>query len=121
MQRKHGFFHAPVAGALLGMMILAGSAAAGDSTRYVSGLAPVIGHSKVLGAVRVRGLSPARAAIVEKEVGVPAALQLPADIAPAQQKLADLFQANGEIPSKVDVSAEFDGRFNTIVQKAQGQ
>jgi sulfonate transport system substrate-binding protein len=65
-------------------------------------------------------LKPARAAIVEKDVGVPGFIHLPGDIASAQQKLADLFQANGEIPSKVDVSAEFDGRFNAIVQKAQG-
>lgn len=66
-------------------------------------------------------LKPARAALVAKEVGVPSSIQLPGDIAPAQQKLADLFQSNGEIPSKVDAAAEFDGRFNAIVQKAQGQ
>jgi sulfonate transport system substrate-binding protein len=66
-------------------------------------------------------LAPARAAAVQKEVGAASFIQLPADIAPAQQKLADLFQANGEIPSKVDVSAEFDSRFNDIVKKAQGQ
>ncbi len=66
-------------------------------------------------------LSPARAAVVAKAVGIPSFIQLPGDVAPAQQKLADLFQANGEIPSKVDASAEFDSRFNEIVQKAQGQ
>ena len=66
-------------------------------------------------------LSPSRAAIVAKEVGVPTFIQLPGDVAPAQQKLADLFQSSGEIPSKVDAAAEFDSRFNAIVQKAQGQ
>lgn len=66
-------------------------------------------------------LSPDRAAAVAKEVGIPSFVPLPGDIAAAQQKLADLFQENGEIPSKVDASAEFDGRFNEIVQKAQGQ
>ncbi len=66
-------------------------------------------------------LKPARAAVVAKAVGIPSFLQLPGDVAPAQQKLADLFQSNGEIPSKVDAAAEFDSRFNAIVQKAQGQ
>jgi sulfonate transport system substrate-binding protein len=66
-------------------------------------------------------LSPARAAIVAKQVGVPSFIQLPGDVAAAQQKLADLFQENGEIPSKVDAAQEFDSRFNAIVQKAQGQ
>jgi sulfonate transport system substrate-binding protein len=66
-------------------------------------------------------LKPARAALVAKAVGVPSFIQLPGDIAPAQQKLADLFQSNGEIPSKVDAAAEFDSRFNAIVRKAQGQ
>jgi sulfonate transport system substrate-binding protein len=66
-------------------------------------------------------LSPSRAAAVAKEVGVPSFVPIPGDIAPAQQKLADLFQENGEIPSKVDAAAEFDSRFNEIIQKAQGQ
>jgi sulfonate transport system substrate-binding protein len=66
-------------------------------------------------------LSPARAAAVEKAVGIPSFIALPGDVASAQQKLADLFQSNGEIPSKVDAAAEFDGRFNAIIQKAQGQ
>ena len=56
-----------------------------------------------------------------KQVGVPSFIQLPGDVAAAQQKLADLFQENGEIPSKVDAAQEFDSRFNAIVQKAQGQ
>ena len=64
--------------------------------------------------------SPARAATVAKEVGIPSFIPLPGDVAAAQQKLADLFQSNGEIPTKVDVAAEFDSRFNAIVQKAQG-
>ena len=65
MQRKSRF-KAPVTGALLlGMTILAGPAAA-DDVRYVSGLAPVIGNSKELGAVRSRGLSPTRTAMTLK-------------------------------------------------------
>jgi sulfonate transport system substrate-binding protein len=66
-------------------------------------------------------LKPDRAAVVAKQVGIPSFIQLPGDIAAAQQKLADLFQSNGEIPSKVDAAGEFDSRFNAIVQKAQGQ
>ena len=66
-------------------------------------------------------LSPARATTVAKEDGVPSFIQLPGDVAPAQQKLADLFQENGEIPIKVDAAEEFDSRFNAIIQKAQAQ
>jgi sulfonate transport system substrate-binding protein len=71
--------------------------------------------------VKQYGLTPARAAVVIKEVGVATFIQLPGAIVPAQQKLADLFQSAGEIPSKVDVSSEFDPRYNAIVQKAQAQ
>lgn len=64
-------------------------------------------------------LTPARAAVVAKAVGVPSFTQLPGEVAAAQQKLADLFAAAGEIPSKIDTSADFDARFNGLVQKAQ--
>ncbi len=65
-------------------------------------------------------LSPSRAAAVAKEVGIPSFVPLPGDIAPAQQKLADPFQENSEIPSKVDASAEFDNPLNDTVQKSAG-
>jgi sulfonate transport system substrate-binding protein len=45
---------------------------------------------------------------------------LPGDIVAPQQKLADLYLANGEIPAHIDVGEEFDGRFNTLVQQEQG-
>jgi sulfonate transport system substrate-binding protein len=65
-------------------------------------------------------LPQARADELIKQNGVPSLIQLPGDVQAGQQKLADLFQANGEIPVKVDVAAEFDPRFNDIVKEAQG-
>jgi sulfonate transport system substrate-binding protein len=65
-------------------------------------------------------LTPERATQLVRQSGTIGFVQLPGDIVKAQQHLADLFQANGEIPAKVDVSREFDPRFNALVQKAQG-
>ena len=48
-------------------------------------------------------------------------LQLPEDVVDAQQALADLFVAAGQIPAKVDVAAEFDGRFADLIAAAQEQ
>src|ERR1700712_2899643 len=70
--------------------------------------------------VKQYGLSPARATTLANELGVPAFGPIPGGIIAPQQKLADLYQAAGEIPSKVDVTAEFDSRFNDVVEKAQG-
>ncbi len=64
-------------------------------------------------------LTPARAAEVVKAIGPTSFVQLPGSIVKAQQHLADLFFSSGEIPAKVDVSGEFDTRFNALVQKAQ--
>jgi sulfonate transport system substrate-binding protein len=63
-------------------------------------------------------LSPERAAEVVAQNGSTRFVSLPGDIVPAQQKLADLFQAAGEIPAEVDVSREFDVRYNDLVQQA---
>jgi sulfonate transport system substrate-binding protein len=65
-------------------------------------------------------LSPDRATALVKAAGTISFVQLPGDIVKAQQHLADLFHTNGEIPAKVDVTREFDARFNALVQKAQG-
>ncbi|MGZ7014610.1 MAG: ABC transporter substrate-binding protein [Acidimicrobiales bacterium] len=46
-------------------------------------------------------------------------LSLPGDLVDPQQNLADLYVDNGEIPQKIDVSKEFDGRYNDIVEAAQ--
>ena len=48
-------------------------------------------------------------------------LSLPGDLIEPQQNLADLYVENGEIPSKIDVSKEFDGRYNAIVAAAQAE
>ena len=37
-----------------------------------------------------------------------------------QQLLADLFVEAGQIPAPLDVSTEFDTRFNDLVQEVQG-
>jgi sulfonate transport system substrate-binding protein len=66
-------------------------------------------------------LTPARATEVLKQTGVASFVQLPGEVVSGQQRLADLFVAAGEIPSKVDAAAEFDTRFNAVVAKAQGQ
>jgi sulfonate transport system substrate-binding protein len=69
--------------------------------------------------VKQYGLAPARAAELVKATGTPTFIQLPGNFVSAQQRLADLFQAAGEIPEKVDVKDEFDARFNDVVAKAQ--
>ena len=71
--------------------------------------------------VKQYGLSPAEAAAIIKENGTTSFVSLPGDIVPAQQRLADLFQAAGEIPTEVDVATEFDTRFNALVQQEQAK
>jgi sulfonate transport system substrate-binding protein len=70
--------------------------------------------------VKQYGLSSARANELADQLGVPTFGPIPGGIIAPQQKLADLYQAAGEIPSKVDVTEEFDSRFNDVVEKAQG-
>lgn len=65
-------------------------------------------------------LTPERAAEVVKAMGPTSFVPLPGDIVKAQQHLADLFEENNEIPAKVDVSSEFDPRFNALIRAAQG-
>jgi sulfonate transport system substrate-binding protein len=70
--------------------------------------------------VKQYGLSEARGNELVAAQGTGTFAPLPGDIVAPQQKLADLFAAAGEIPSRIDVAAEFDSRFNDIVEKAQG-
>jgi sulfonate transport system substrate-binding protein len=67
----------------------------------------------------IYGLKPATANEIVKEAGSTSFIALPGDVLTAQQRLADLFLAAGEIPGKVTVNSEFDGRFNDLVQEAQ--
>ena len=53
-----------------------------------------------------------------KENGGTSFVTLPGEVLKAQQTLADLFYAAGEIPAKVDVKKEFDTRYNAVVQAA---
>ncbi|HEY1734194.1 MAG TPA: ABC transporter substrate-binding protein [Acidimicrobiales bacterium] len=66
------------------------------------------------------GLSPTRAAAVEKTVGPSAFFTLPGGMLAPQKQLANLYQAAGIIPSSVPVAKEFDPRFNQLVTGVQG-
>jgi sulfonate transport system substrate-binding protein len=44
---------------------------------------------------------------------------LPGELLHQQQRLADLYAADGQIPKKVDVAGEFDTRFNQLVESVQ--
>jgi sulfonate transport system substrate-binding protein len=52
------------------------------------------------------------------EAGGPvSSVPLPGTLVTAQQSLADLYQAAGEIPTKLNVASEFDSRFNSLLQE----
>jgi sulfonate transport system substrate-binding protein len=62
-----------------------------------------------------------RALELVKENGGTSFVTLPGEVLKAQQKLADLFYAAGEIPAKINVKKEFDTRFNAVVAAAGGE
>jgi len=66
------------------------------------------------------GLTPARAAAVSAEVGPTSFFPLPGAVLASQQSLANLFSAAGAIPTKVNVTKEFDPRFNSLIAPVQG-
>jgi sulfonate transport system substrate-binding protein len=66
------------------------------------------------------GLKPARAAVVSATIGPSAFFPLPGAILGPQQHLANLYLAAGAIPSHVNVSREFDPRFNSLVVGGHG-
>jgi sulfonate transport system substrate-binding protein len=63
--------------------------------------------------------TPERSAELAKLVGVASPLILPGDLLDPQQHLADLFTAQGRIPTQVDVSAEFDARLDDVVTASE--
>ena len=63
-------------------------------------------------------LTPERAAEIVAQNGSTSFVSLPGDIVPAQQRLADLFLDAGEIPKAIDVTEQFDTRYNELVQQA---
>ncbi len=63
-------------------------------------------------------LSPAAGRQLFDLAGAVTFVSLPGDLLADQQTLADLYTAANELPGKLDVSAEFDGRFNDAVQAA---
>jgi sulfonate transport system substrate-binding protein len=99
------------------------SAALADYTaRLVRGFGYLRDHpDQVAQAIYVEqyGLTPERAAEVVEEQGVGSFVELPGEVEDQQPALADLFVDAGQIPETVDVSAEFDTRFNALVQEAQ--
>jgi len=66
------------------------------------------------------GLTPQRAAEVQAATGSASFFALPGEVGPAQQRLANLFTAAGEIPNKINTSSEFDTAFNSLVTTTQG-
>lgn len=95
---------------------------------YLARLVRALGHVRanrelVAEAIYVDqyGLTPERAAEVVEQQGVGSFLELPGDIERQQQVLADLFLVAGQVPEPVDVSAQFDTRFNALVQQVQGE
>ncbi|HEX7132258.1 MAG TPA: ABC transporter substrate-binding protein, partial [Iamia sp.] len=69
----------------------------------------------------VYGLSPERAAELQAENGETRFYPVPGDeLLEAQQRLADLFVEAEQIPTEIDVAAQFDNRFNDLVEQEQG-
>lgn len=66
--------------------------------------------------VKVFGLTPERAAELAAESGGSQLLELPGGIVDSQQHLADLYFEAGEIPAELDVSAQFDNRFEQLLR-----
>jgi sulfonate transport system substrate-binding protein len=64
-------------------------------------------------------MTPEAGAKVLEHAGDVTFVPLPGDIIPDQQRLADLYLDAGEIPQKVDVKEEFDGRYNDAIAEAQ--
>lgn len=99
------------------------SAALADYTaRLVRAFAHLADHpEKVAASVYVEqyGLPPERAAEIVEANGPTSFISLPGDVEAQQQRLADLFLAAGQIPAEIDVSAQFDTRFNALVQEVQ--
>jgi sulfonate transport system substrate-binding protein len=98
------------------------AAALGDLiTRLVKSFTYLQAHPELVTSnvyVKQYGLTPERAKQVQTEVGPTSFLTLPGDVSKAQQRLADLFHAAGEIPDQIDVSSEFDARYTDIVKAA---
>jgi sulfonate transport system substrate-binding protein len=99
------------------------AAALGDLiTRLVHAFTYLQAHPDLVTSsvyVKQYGLTPERAKEVQAEIGPTSFLTLPTDVLKAQQRLADLFHAAGEIPAQINVSSEFDARYTDIVKAAQ--
>lgn len=68
---------------------------------------------------QVYGLTPERSQELLEENGQTAFYEIPGDLLDQQQKLADLFFENDQIPARIDVAGSFDTRFNVVVEREQ--
>lgn len=59
--------------------------------------------------------------IVESGNGTTAFFSLPGEVLDAQQALADLFFDADQIPAPLDVTAQFDTRFNDLIEEVQAE
>ena len=100
------------------------AALADYTTRLVKAFKWLKGHPDQLAEavfVKQYGLPLERAKeIVKAGNGSTKFFPIPGKILAPQQKLADLFAKAGEIPAQVDVTSEFDNRFNDLVKETQG-
>jgi hypothetical protein len=65
-------------------------------------------------------LTPERAEELAAEGGATRFISLPDDVLDQQQKLADLFFENDQIPVAVNAVQQFDTRFNQLVLEVEG-
>jgi len=62
-------------------------------------------------------LTPAAGNALLASLGTSSFIELSGDLLPAQQALADLYYAAGEIPIKLDASKEFDTRYASVIRQ----
>jgi sulfonate transport system substrate-binding protein len=106
---------------------LANSAKSAALANYITRLVKAYDYLRAHPAVETQailvqqyGLSPARAAEVAAREGPTTFFKLPGAVQAAQQSLANLFVAAGQIPSKINVAKEFNSRFNDLITSVQG-
>ena len=68
------------------------------------------------------GLAPDRAQeLIDDGAGTAEFFPLPGEVLEPQQRLAGLFHEAGQIPEPLVVDAQFDGRFNDLVEQVQAE
>jgi sulfonate transport system substrate-binding protein len=67
------------------------------------------------------GMTLAAGKALLAQSGATAMIPLSGDLIPAQQELADLYHAAGEIPEKLDVAQEFDNRYAGAIREVSAK